>query len=604
MPDKFTTTLRLTSGVRALTRGKSIALFAIMALLALQILAAWSGPTLAKASTTSDAALDATWTRTDQPVKQGLTSRTWIWGPQINKTGTEMYKESPGGFRQVHYYDKSRMEVNDPNASTSSKWYVTNGLLVKEMISGLIQVGDNSFVPYQVSQEAIAGDPASVNTNAPTYLSLRPFASLENDNRAQNRAGQIIKERLYKAGTYDIDSSYNSFNVTAAYYDPTLGHNIPNVFMQFFSLQGPVVENSKTVTGTVFDWIYAAGLPLTEPYWTKVKVSGLDKDVLVQAFERRVLTYTPSNPDGFQVEMGNVGLHYVSWRYGTDGKDKADPANNGGVTPAPGSEVTPVPGNNGGGNNGGGNTTPTPGSGGDNTTPTPGSGGGNTTPTPGGGTGGTPTATTAPTVDGDISISVGGPVDLPIGGTASVGINVGSLNGYTGPVTLSVNGGIPGVNASLSATTVNLPANGTAGVTLNLSAGTNVNPGNINLTVTASAGNKSHSAGVNVNLKVPGTFNLSAGAGVSLKVGQVAHTTVNLQAVDGFSGNCTLSTNTTGIGLSANVSPSVTLGVNGSANADVTISASAPISAGLLAVTATCNGVTKTVNLTVAASVL
>jgi Tol biopolymer transport system component len=40
------------------------------------------------------------------------------------------------------------------------------------------------------------------------------------------------------------------------------------------------------------------------------------KQVLVQAFERRVLTYTPDNPDGFKVEAGNVGLQYLRWRYG------------------------------------------------------------------------------------------------------------------------------------------------------------------------------------------------------------------------------------------------------------------------------------------------
>ena len=36
----------------------------------------------------------------------------------------------------------------------------------------------------------------------------------------------------------------------------------------------------------------------------------------VTVFERRVLTYTPSNPAPFKVEMGNVGQHYLAWRYG------------------------------------------------------------------------------------------------------------------------------------------------------------------------------------------------------------------------------------------------------------------------------------------------
>ena len=48
---------------------------------------------------------------------------------------------------------------------------------------------------------------------------------------------------------------------------------------------------------------------------------------LIQAFERRVLTYTPANPAAFQVEMGNVGRHYYLWRYGN----------------GPGTTTTPTP---------------------------------------------------------------------------------------------------------------------------------------------------------------------------------------------------------------------------------------------------------------------
>ena len=38
-------------------------------------------------------------------------------------------------------------------------------------------------------------------------------------------------------------------------------------------------------------------------------------DVYIQAYERRVLTYVPSAPEGFQVQMGNIGAHYYDWRY-------------------------------------------------------------------------------------------------------------------------------------------------------------------------------------------------------------------------------------------------------------------------------------------------
>jgi hypothetical protein len=35
----------------------------------------------------------------------------------------------------------------------------------------------------------------------------------------------------------------------------------------------------------------------------------------LQCFERRCLTYTPDNPEGWQVEFGNIGRHYYQWRY-------------------------------------------------------------------------------------------------------------------------------------------------------------------------------------------------------------------------------------------------------------------------------------------------
>jgi hypothetical protein len=60
---------------------------------------------------------------------------------------------------------------------------------------------------------------------------------------------------------------------------------------------------------------YATGFPITEPYWSRVPVGGTPRDVLIQCFERRCMTWTPSNPAGWQVEMGNVGQHYYRWRY-------------------------------------------------------------------------------------------------------------------------------------------------------------------------------------------------------------------------------------------------------------------------------------------------
>jgi hypothetical protein len=63
------------------------------------------------------------------------------------------------------------------------------------------------------------------------------------------------------------------------------------------------------------DWLFAFGHPISEPYWVRTKIGGTEQWVLLQLFERRTLTYTPANAPAWQVEMGNVGQHYYTWRY-------------------------------------------------------------------------------------------------------------------------------------------------------------------------------------------------------------------------------------------------------------------------------------------------
>ncbi len=266
-------------------------------------------------------AMRAVWERTDRPVAArpaGLQPRTWLWGPQANTAGyREPYAEAPGGMRLVQYFDKSRMEITRPDAPRN-QWYVTNGLLVVEMTTGRIQVGDNLFERRLAAYEAVAGDRIEVNPNAPTYGSLVNIAYPNNCERCQQvprRTGQLVTS-VYANWEVREDPNLARYGVTLDAYEEKLGHNIPKVFTDFFAQQGLVYENGRYVRGGLFDWLFVMGLPISEPYWTRVKVGGVEKDVLIQAFERRVLTYTPDNPEGFKVEMGNVGQHYLRWRHG------------------------------------------------------------------------------------------------------------------------------------------------------------------------------------------------------------------------------------------------------------------------------------------------
>jgi hypothetical protein len=94
-------------------------------------------------------------------------------------------------------------------------------------------------------------------------------------------------------------------------------HTVAQPFWELMTSTGLVYQDGHYVSAALFENpFYATGYPITEAYWTQVLLAGQPTDVLVQCFERRCLTYTPGNPDGWKVEAGNVGQHYYIWRYG------------------------------------------------------------------------------------------------------------------------------------------------------------------------------------------------------------------------------------------------------------------------------------------------
>lgn len=260
----------------------------------------------------ADGAFMKTWQRTDKPVADQSFSGTWIWGPEGNTPAfEEQYSDSPGGTRQVQYFDKSRMEINDPDADAGSPWYVTNGLLATELMTGMLQLGDREFAYRQPSDINALGDFDAPNT--PSYEALNRVADLPPYD-----AGQVIDYVIDANGATSRDGAFAAHNITAAHYVHTTNHQVASPFWTFMNSTRPIYQDGAVVNGQKLfqDPFYATGLPTTEAYWVHTVVGGTPADVLVQAFERRVLTYTPSNPDGWKVEAGNVGLHYYHWRYG------------------------------------------------------------------------------------------------------------------------------------------------------------------------------------------------------------------------------------------------------------------------------------------------
>ncbi|HEX8229286.1 MAG TPA: hypothetical protein VF826_08230 [Chloroflexia bacterium] len=266
-------------------------------------------------------AFQRTWERTDRPVSFGLVQRSWYWGPNPNTVGlVEDYAEGPGGKRLVQYFDKSRMEINNPGGDQSNPFFVTNGLLTVELISGRMQVGNHAYVNRPAANIPLASD--TDDPNAPTYVSFQGVANTTlGDHPAANRTGQFATATINKAGQVGEDPSRaNLPGARLAFFEGSTKHNIPQVVWDFLNVSGPVHNSAtgQTVNGRLSDpWFYTTGLPISEPYWAKVKIANQPNvDVMIQAFERRVVTYVPNAPAGFQVQMSNIGQHYYDWRYG------------------------------------------------------------------------------------------------------------------------------------------------------------------------------------------------------------------------------------------------------------------------------------------------
>jgi len=273
----------------------------------------------AEAASLAQPAFTGLWTHTDLPVAQETVDRTWLWGPTPLSPGIyERYLDAPGRERLVQYFDKGRMEINDPTGDASSPWYVTSGLLTRELISGRIQIGTSTFINAAGGAAIpVAGD---LDNPFPTYRDLNTII----DRSQPDQTGSFATSELLPSGSasHDAAADPNAQFVQYINYDgpmgTTVGYNIPRAFWELMTQPGLVQQGSGlAMADPLFNWLFVLGYPISDPFWVQVRVGGIPSWVLVQPFERRVLTYTPTNPTGWQTEMGNIGQHYYRWRYGS-----------------------------------------------------------------------------------------------------------------------------------------------------------------------------------------------------------------------------------------------------------------------------------------------
>ena len=280
--------MRVNGRSRRSRRQTAWRLLAVAALVGTAI-AAWAVAPASAATNFANPAFQSQW-------QAGEAITTNFWGPlQLAHDGqNEPYVEGKladgtSGQRLVQYFDKARMELTNPATGT-----VTSGLLATELITGKLQLGDNTFDTRQPAGVPVAGDPDNIG---PTYASIGTAQLLPGTASTPNATTTRSLSATGAVGTFAAGAADPQANI--ATYDPDTQHNVPAAFATF--------RNKVNLLNI--------GFAISEPFWSNVKVAGTQKDVLVQAFQRRVLTYTPTNPDAFKVEFGNIGIHYYTWRY-------------------------------------------------------------------------------------------------------------------------------------------------------------------------------------------------------------------------------------------------------------------------------------------------
>jgi hypothetical protein len=238
--------------------------------------------------------------------------------------------------RTVQYFDKARMEVNHAVSDPQSQWAVTTGLLVVELVDGRVQVGPDTFTRLAPSDLPVAGDvsPGPSLDTAPRYSSFNAVASLPGapGRESPPATGAEVLATIDRDGRVGaLSPAEMPASVRYAAYSPETGHNIPDIFVSFMEAEGPVLQSGGLYQDKLFDAVYLLGYPITEAYWTTVPVAGKPTQVLVQLYQRRVLTYIPGFTEPWEVQMGNVGAHYQRWRYA----QRPSPTATGPGTPVP-----------------------------------------------------------------------------------------------------------------------------------------------------------------------------------------------------------------------------------------------------------------------------
>lgn len=182
-----------------------------------------------------------------------------------------------GYFTQ--YFEKGRIE-DHTGESPDPNWQFLYGLLVDEMQTARAQIpigGEASTLSYGPSPSSLI----NVYDQALEERREAPPPGFTGDTMTRNDGSVFVP---YSQALR-----------------PGPGHYVSPIFW-------PYINRRDIFPG---GWLHDVGLPMTEPITAVVtKGTMANRNILVQVFQRTILTYDPLNPTDFQVERANVGSDY------------------------------------------------------------------------------------------------------------------------------------------------------------------------------------------------------------------------------------------------------------------------------------------------------
>jgi hypothetical protein len=169
----------------------------------------------------------------------------------------------------AQYFEKGRLEDHRPER-VAADWTIMFGRLAAE----LIERGGNTFV----------------NGTTLTYATLkRHHAPAYRQAPPQNFVAGVMETEAGVFVPYDPELR------------PAYGFVVPSYFWDYITRVDLFPDG----------WLHDIGLPMTNAFQVRAYKNGVVRELIVQAFERTVLTNDPLNPPDWRIERGNIGADAV-----------------------------------------------------------------------------------------------------------------------------------------------------------------------------------------------------------------------------------------------------------------------------------------------------